>query len=75
MADLRRKHNVMIVDHSVRHSEERGYAVDAIAESTEIKKLQAAGYEVETHEDVDVRGKERQAEVGRGNRFAPRGGD
>lgn len=69
MLDLVRKHNIKVSDHGIHQSEETGYIVEAIAEPAEIQKLEAAGYTVRTHEDVDVRGRERQNEVGRGNRY------
>ena len=68
MFDLVRTHKINVFDHGMRQIE-TGYTVDAIAEPAEIQELEAAGYQVQTHEDVDVCGKERQNEVGRGNRY------
>lgn len=68
MLDLVRKHKIQVSDHGSRHSE-AGYTVDAIAEPADIQTLQAAGYRVEQHEDVDELGKARQKEVGRGDRY------
>ncbi len=73
MADLVRKYKVQILDHTTRHVEGTGYVVDAIAEPSEIQSLEAAGYHVERHEDVDKVGKARQKEVGRGNRYTQSG--
>ena len=72
MLDLVRKHKINVSDHGMRQSEETGYTVEAIAEPEEIQKLEAAGYRVRSHEDVDARGRERQNEVGRENRYTPR---
>lgn len=69
MLDLIRKHKINVSDHGIRQSEATGYIVEAIAEPAEIRKLEAAGYQVQTHEDADLRGRERQNEVGRGNRY------
>ena len=69
MLDLVRTHKINVSDHSGRHREDSGYVVQAIAEPAEIHKLKALGYQVKTHEDVDVRGKERRKEVGQGNRY------
>ncbi len=69
MLELVRIHKVKVSDHGIRHSEEAGYSVEAIAEPAEIERLKAAGYKVQKHEDVDVRGRERQKEVGQGNRY------
>ena len=68
MADLVRKYKLHIIDHSVRHDKDTGHHhVDAIAQPDEIQLLEANGYHVERHEDVDEVGKARQAEVGKGN--------
>jgi hypothetical protein len=68
MLDLVRKHLIEVEDHGSR-STESGYTVDAIAEPSDIQKLEDAGYHVERHEDVDETGKERQGEIGRGDRY------
>ena len=69
MADLVRKYKVQVFDHGTRYREGIGYEVGAIAQPNEIQLLEAAGYHIERHEDVDEAGKERQKEVGRGNRY------
>jgi hypothetical protein len=69
MLDLVRKHRIQVFDHGIRHTEAEGYSVDAIAEPADIQKLEDAGYHVLRHEDVDERGKARQQEVGRGDRY------
>jgi hypothetical protein len=68
MIDLVRTHNVSVLDHTVRR-EGAGYAVDAVAEPPEIQSLEAAGYRVARHEDVDEGAKESLKQVGRGNRY------
>ncbi len=69
MADLVRKYKIQVSDHGIRHSKDTGYVVDAIAEPSEIQVLEAAGYHIQRHEDVDELGKARQREVGQGNRY------
>ncbi|MFQ6397351.1 hypothetical protein ACLMAJ_28325 [Nocardia sp. KC 131] len=69
MSDLVRKRHLRLLEHGARQSEERGFSVDAIVEESAIADLIAAGYDVERHEDVDLAGRERQREVGRGNRY------
>lgn len=69
MLDLVRQHHIQVFDHGVRHTEADGYSVDAIAEPADIERLRNAGYHLQQHEDVDQRGKERQQEVGRGDRY------
>lgn len=70
MADLVRKYKLHIIDHSVRHDKDTGHHhVDAIAQPHEINLLEADGYQIERHEDVDEIGKARQMEVGKGNRY------
>jgi hypothetical protein len=69
MADLVRKHKIQILGSTVRHSEDTGHVVDAIAQPHEIEMLEAAGYHIQRHEDVDEVGKARQKEVGMGNRY------
>jgi hypothetical protein len=73
MADLVRKYKLHIIDHSARHQKDTGHHVDAIAQPNEIQQLEADGYLVERHEDVDEIGKARQMEVGRGNRYKETG--
>jgi hypothetical protein len=70
MADLVRTHQVSVIHKSVRHKAEDHYTVDAIVEESAIPRLTAAGYHVERNYDADERGKERQREVGQGNRYA-----
>ncbi len=68
MLDLVRKHKIQVDEHSA-HSTEGGYTADAIVERAEIQRLKKAGYRVKQHEDVDQLGKQRQKEVGRGDRY------
>ncbi|KIP19660.1 peptidase M14 carboxypeptidase A domain protein [Burkholderia sp. MSHR3999] len=67
--DLVRKHKIQVFDHGSRYSESTGYSIDALAEPVDIERLKQAGYQVEQHEDVDELGKERQKEVGQGDRY------
>ena len=67
--DLIRKHRINVSDHGIRPSEETGFLVEALVDPDEIRKLEAAGYQVNTHEDADARGRHRQNAVGRGNRY------
>ena len=69
MADLVRKHQIDVSYHGIRHDPDAGYIVDAIVEEGQIPMLEADGYQVERHEDVDEASKARQQEVGRGNRY------
>ncbi len=69
MLDLVRQHKIEVFVHSARSTESGGYSVDAILEPADIQKLEKAGYDVQRHEDVDTTGKERQKEVGRGDRY------
>ena len=68
MADLVRKHKIQIFRNTF-HSKDINYVVDAIAQPNEIQLLEAAGYHIQLHEDVDKVGKERQKEVWKGNRY------
>ncbi len=69
MADLVRKYRISVFDHGMRRFEEGIYAVDALADDAQINMLEAQGYKVERHEDVDEAGKLRQEEVGKENRY------
>jgi carboxypeptidase T len=69
MLDLVRKYKLQVFDHGNRYSESTGYTVGAIAQPADIQKLKNAGYHVERHEDVDKLGRERQKEVGHGDRY------
>jgi hypothetical protein len=70
MADLQRVHEVTLLHRTSRHQGRQRYTVEAIADDGVIQKLVQAGYEVERHEDVDELGRQRQQEVGPGNRYA-----
>ena len=69
MLDLVLKHNIQVLDHTTHTTPSGIYSTDAIVEPAVIQKLEKAGYKVEQHEDVDLSGKIRQKEVGRGNRY------
>jgi len=73
MLDLVRVHKFKVFDHGSQYSDATGYSVDGIAEPSMIARLQAAGYRVKQHEDVDKAGKERQGEVARGDRYRQKG--
>jgi hypothetical protein len=68
MIDLVRVHKLPISEHSIRR-EGAGFAVDAVAEPPQIQMLEAAGYRVERHEDVDEAAKKSLKQVGQGNRY------
>ncbi len=72
MADLVRKYHLDVLDHGMRRNAETGHSVDAIVEEAQIEELRTAGYTVIAHEDYDQTGKDRQKEVGRGNRYKER---
>jgi len=73
MLDLVRKHKLQVFDHGTHYSESVGYSVGAIADPALIQKLKTEGYSVQRHEDVDKKGKIRQQEIGRGDRYKRRG--
>jgi carboxypeptidase T len=72
MLDLVRTHKVSVYDHGSKRSPSGEYSVDATADAAEIRKLRAAGYHVDRHEDIDKVGRARQREVGQGNRYRDR---
>jgi hypothetical protein len=69
VADLIRKHRINVFDHGRQSLKGGPYLVDALADDAQISMLEAQGYKVERHEDVDEAGKLRQQEIGRGNRY------
>jgi hypothetical protein len=69
MLDLVRVHKIPVYDHGVQRTSSGDYAVQASASAADIAKLKAAGYSVEKHEDIEARGKKRQKEVGKGDRY------
>ena len=69
MLDLVREHGVTVIDHGLRVRPGEPFHVDAIVDEADIAKLESHGYAVERHEDVDHAGRERQREIGRGNRY------
>jgi hypothetical protein len=71
MADLIRRHNIRVFDHGVQRVPGR-HVVHAVADDQEIRQLEAYGYQVTRHEDVDEEGQSRQREVGEGNRYRDR---
>jgi hypothetical protein len=70
MADLVRAHRIKVLHKTVRDKGKERYTVDAIVDDSAIARLRAAGYEVESNYDVDEVGRERQKEVGQGDRYA-----
>ena len=74
MLDLVRVRKVSVYDHGSTQSPSGEYSVDATADPAEIEELRGAGYHVDRHEDVDKRGRERQREVGQGDRYSQRDG-
>jgi hypothetical protein len=68
MLDLVRKHKIGVLDHGQKRTA-HGWSVDAILDQSAIKTFQAAPYRIVRHEDVDKVGRERQREVGVGNRY------
>jgi hypothetical protein len=70
MRDLVLKHHIDVLDHGTRRRGERGFRAFAILDPDALERLRSAGYVVEVFEDVDATGKARQAEVGKGNRYA-----
>jgi carboxypeptidase T len=62
MADLVRKYKIPVSTHTVKKVG-TGYRVDAHATDAQVKRLEAAGYEVERYEDADKVGKARQREL------------
>jgi murein tripeptide amidase MpaA len=62
MADLVRKHKVLVARHTVEKVA-GGYRVDAHPNDEQIHALESAGYTVECLEDAEAAGKERQEEA------------
>lgn len=72
MADIVRRHGIFVFRQTVGALEGvQGYMVDAMANADQIASLEASGYRVERHEDLEEVGKARQSEVGRGDRYSP----
>jgi len=71
MADLVQRHKIRVFDHGVRR-QAGGYVVQAIADDEQIRFLEANGYHIARHEDVDEEGQKRQSEVSRENRYQQR---
>jgi hypothetical protein len=72
MIDLIHKHRVDVLDHGARRLKENLYRAYAILDPDRISQLQAAGYQVERHEDVDETFKARQRDIGVGDRYKDR---
>jgi len=69
MLDLVRVHQTSVYDHGAKRSPDGEYCVDASADAATIRRLRAAGYHVDQHEDLDKVGRARQREVGKGDRY------
>jgi carboxypeptidase T len=63
MADLVRKYRVAISGHTVKPLARGAYRVDALVTGQEIRTLERAGYKIARHEDVDVEGRKRRADI------------
>lgn len=72
MLELINKHKVNVLDHGSRKLNEHLYRAYAILDAIQIKRVETAGYKVERHEDVDETAKQRQGEVGTGDRYRDR---
>lgn len=72
MVDLVRVHRVEVLDHGARKVGEGRFRAYALLDAEGIKRVEAAGFAVERHEDVDAVTKERQREVGLGERYERR---
>ncbi len=68
MADLVRLHGTRVYAQTLQERPET-CQVQAIADDAMIKKLRAAGYTVDQHEDVDEVAQESLRDVGTGNRY------
>jgi murein tripeptide amidase MpaA len=63
MADLVRKYRVAIAGHTAKPLARGAYRVHALVTGEEIRTLERAGYQITRHEDVDVEGRKRRAEI------------
>jgi hypothetical protein len=72
MADLVREHHLNVLHRTARHQGRQRYSVEAIVDDSLIPQLEKAGYKVERFEDVDELGRQRQQEIGQGDRYAER---
>jgi hypothetical protein len=73
MANLVRTHHVSVIRQTLTTRAD-DHQVSAIADETTIRRLEAAGYRVERHEDVDETAQESLRDVGQGNRFIDQAG-
>src|SRR5215475_10040816 len=63
MADLIRKYRIAISGHTAKPLARGAYRVHALVTGPEIRTLEKAGYRITRHEDVDVEGRKRRADV------------
>lgn len=70
MADLVRAHQVRVLHKTVRSQGRQRYTVDALVDEQAIPLLIEAGYDVQRNYDPEEVGRQRQKEVGRGDRYA-----
>ncbi len=73
MRDLVRVHHISVYDHGIERDPSGVYTVHASAEQADIDRLTAAGYRVERGEALEQLGKQRQREVGKGDRYRRKG--
>ncbi len=70
MADLVRQYEIEIFHETVRQRLKKGaFSVDALADDEQIHTLEANGYKVDRHENLDKVGKARQEEVSKDDRY------
>jgi hypothetical protein len=74
MADLVRLHGTRVYAQTLQERPAT-CQVDAIADDDMIKKLRAAGYTVDRHEDVDKAALDSLSDVGVGNRYRQAAGE
>jgi hypothetical protein len=72
MADLVREHHLNVLHRTARQQGRQRYSVEAIVDDSLIPQLEKAGYKVERFEDVDELGRQRQQEIGQGDRYGER---
>jgi hypothetical protein len=71
MLDLVRVYKVDVFHHTVVTLDNDFYLVDAFAPEEQIARLEEAGYEIERLADAEEVGRQRQAEVGKGDQYHP----
>ena len=70
MTELVRGLDIAVFEHTSRTlPSKKGFSVDAFLTDAQIQRLKAVGYGVEVGPDAHMLGRERQGEVGTGNRY------